>query len=36
MGFLGDHVGVLKALLAVGVLLIPATLALPAVRPPQR
>ncbi len=33
IGFLGDQVGVLRALLAVGVLAIPALLLLPALRP---
>ena len=35
LGYLGDHVGVLHALLAVGALLVPALLALPAVREPK-
>ncbi len=33
LGFLGDHVGILKALLVVGVLLIPAALVVPSARP---
>ncbi len=36
LGALGDQVGTLRALLAVAVLLVPAVLALPAVREPQR
>ncbi len=36
LGFLGDHVGVLRALLAVGSLLVVALVALPAVRPPAQ
>lgn len=36
VGFLGDHVGVLKALLAVAVCLVPAWLAVPVVREPGR
>ena len=32
VGYLGDHIGVLKALLAVGALLVPALLAVPATR----
>ena len=36
LGFLGDHFGILRALLAVGALLIVALLVLPAVREPQR
>lgn len=32
LGFLGDHVGVLRALLVVGAMLVPALLALPAMR----
>lgn len=35
VGYLGDRVGVLKALLAVGALLIPALLAVPATREPR-
>ncbi|MGE9806959.1 MFS transporter [Janibacter sp. G1551] len=34
LGFLGDHHGVLRALLAVGALIVPALLVLPAVREP--
>jgi MFS family permease len=36
LGFLGDHVGVLHALLVVAVLLVPATLTVPAARPLER
>ncbi len=36
LGYLGDHVGILHALLVVGALVIPAMLAVPAVRPPRR
>lgn len=36
LGFLGDHFGILRALLAVGALLILALLVLPSVREPQR
>lgn len=36
LGYLGDHTGVLRSLLAVGALLVPALLALPAVREPER
>jgi MFS family permease len=36
LGFLGDHFGILRALLAVGAMLIVALLVLPAVREPQR
>lgn len=36
LGFLGDHFGILRALLAVGALLIVALVALPSVREPQR
>lgn len=36
LGFLGDHFGILRALLAVGALLIVAMLALPGVREPDR
>ncbi len=36
LGYLGDRIGVLHALLAVGALLVPAFLALPAVREPRR
>jgi fucose permease len=36
LGFLGDHYGILRALLAVGALLVIALLALPAVREPER
>jgi cyanate permease len=32
VGFLGDHVGVLKALMVVGALVVPAALAVPATR----
>ncbi len=35
LGFLGDHVGVLRAMLAVGAMLVPALLALPAMREPR-
>ncbi len=35
LGFLGDRVGILRSLAVVAVLLLPAFLALPAVRPPQ-
>ncbi len=35
VGYLGDQVGVLKALLAVGALLVPALLAVPATREPR-
>lgn len=35
LGFLGDHVGVLRALLAVGALLVVALLVVPAVREPE-
>jgi MFS family permease len=35
LGFLGDHVGVLHALLLVSVLLVPSALAVPAARPPR-
>ncbi len=34
LGFLGDHIGVLHALLVVGALALPAMLAVPAARPP--
>jgi predicted MFS family arabinose efflux permease len=36
LGFLGDHVGVLHALLVVAALLVPAALAVPAARPIDR
>jgi MFS family permease len=36
LGYLGDHFGILRALLAVGALLIVALLVLPAVREPDR
>jgi MFS family permease len=36
LGFLGDHVGVLHALLVVAVLLVPAALTVPAARPLER
>lgn len=36
LGFLGDHVGTLDALLAVAVLLVPAALMIPAAREPSR
>lgn len=36
LGYLGDHTGVLHAMLAVAALLVPALLALPAVREPAR
>lgn len=36
LGFLGDHVGVLLALLAVSAFLVPALLAVPAVKEPAR
>jgi MFS family permease len=36
LGFLGDHVGTLEALLAVAVLLVPSTLLIPAAREPSR
>jgi MFS family permease len=36
LGYLGDHVGVLQALLLVAVLLVPSALAVPAARPPSR
>ncbi|GAB2685146.1 MFS transporter [Thalassiella azotivora] len=35
LGYLGDHVGVLRALLLVAVLLVPSMLAAPAARPPR-
>ena len=35
LGFLGDEVGTLDALLAVAVLLIPSALLVPSARPPQ-
>ena len=35
LGFLGDHVGILHALLVVGALALPAMLAVPAARPPE-
>jgi MFS family permease len=36
LGYLGDHVGVLQALLLVAVLLVPSALAVPSARPPTR
>lgn len=36
LGYLGDHVGILHALLAVAAFLVPALLAVPAVREPSR
>jgi MFS family permease len=36
LGYLGDHFGILRALLAVGALLVVALLVLPAVREPER
>ena len=36
LGFLGDHFGILRSLLAVGALLVVALLVLPAVREPER
>ena len=36
LGYLGDHTGVLYALLAVAAFLVPALLAVPAVREPGR
>jgi MFS family permease len=36
LGYLGDHVGVLKALLAVGVLVLIALFVIPAVKEPER
>ncbi len=36
LGYLGDHVGVLQALLLVAALLVPSALAVPAARPPDR
>ena len=36
LGFLGDHFGILRSLLAVGALLVLALLVLPAVREPER
>jgi fucose permease len=36
LGFLGDHVGVLRSLLVVGAMAVAALLALPSVREPQR
>lgn len=35
LGLLGDHVGVLRALLAVAAFVFPAMLAIPAVREPD-
>jgi MFS family permease len=35
LGFLGDHYGILRALLAVGALLLVALLVVPAVREPE-
>jgi MFS family permease len=36
LGYLGDHFGILRALLAVGALLVVALLVLPAVREPEK
>ena len=36
LGFLGDHVGVLRSLLVVGAMAVVALLALPSVREPER
>ena len=36
LGFLGDQVGVLRALLLVALLLVPSALVVPAARPPAR
>jgi MFS family permease len=36
LGFLGDHIGVLRSLLVVAVLLVPATAVVPAARPLTR
>ena len=36
LGFIGDHVGVLLALLLVAALLVPSALAVPAARPQRR
>jgi len=36
LGYLGDHFGILKALLAVGAMIIVALLVVPAVREPER
>jgi len=35
LGFLGDHFGVLRALVVVSILVVPALLVVPAVRPPR-
>ena len=36
LGYLGDHVGTLQALLVVAILLVPSAMAVPAAKPPQR